>query len=175
MEHFTNFYQLTQLEIVGMEVKQVPFLKRLSAYESNPLQFYRLIVKYQGKRADNRRKPFSGQCMVILRTVIKNHGGLVLVQGCITIHSCPSNLLAKINYVPKQEIDCPMLNDFITCYIGKNGLWNRFFNPKLYGTIKNPLFTCQRVAVPMINGYNRDGKLDRVSVDMDLFEPVKMP
>ena len=167
--------QISEVEIFGVETKQNPMPQWLRLYEDRPLWLYRLFLKYRGSyRRDPRCKvrPLDGRCMLTLSTHVKKDDELVLVQGHISVDSYSQSKASGINFVPKQKIFCSSLEGLIADYIGHSGLYDWFFDREMIDVIKNPLFTCNRKEIPLIRGYNRDGLLDKVSVDMSLFEPV---
>ena len=167
-----NIYVMSQLETIGLIYKQIPMPKSISPYEDRPLSSYQLIVKYKWKRRNSCRKVFSGCCMLTLKTAIKHDDELVLVQGNITVVSCPSTVIPLINFVPKEKISSPALEYLVGEYLGTDGLRDEFFDRECMEKIENELFTCNREIVPMVYGYNEDGTLDKVWVNMNLFKPV---
>lgn len=78
----------------------------------------------------------------------------------------------NINFVPKQKLLCPELEQLIAEYISHSGISNWYFDDVMLYLIKNSLFSCNREEVPLVYGYNSDGLLDRVKVDMSLFQAV---
>ena len=167
-------YDISQAEIVGLEVSKVPLPKSIRMYEDTPLFSYKLFLKYKGRFGRSGKKKtrqLNGRCVLALKTLIKNDEGLVLVQGAIKFKSYCSALEKKINFVPKTKIQCTELFRYIEAYIAKEGqLGEDFFEPNIFGSITNSLFTCKLEPVPMVCGYNKDGTLDKVSVDMSLFK-----
>ena len=169
-------YEVSQAEIVGMEVSEIPIPKAIEMYESKPLFSYKVFFKYQGRCGRTGRektRKLKGHCMLTLKTQILNDEDLVLVQGEIGVERYESCFEKRINFVPKEKINCEELYRLIEEFIDQDGhLGNDFFDPDIYGTIQRSLFTCRREVVPMICGYNADGTLDRVSVNMSLFKRV---
>ena len=166
-------YHISDVEVLGMEFKKIPIPLRLIRYAEHPLSSYRLSLKYRWHHLRSPRTEFTGKCMLLLKTLLKNDDDLVIVQGHISIHGAPFYLQRLLNFVPKQKLTPPDLNSFVADYVARpHSLGDNFFKPEIFGTIKTSLFTCNRSIVPMIHGFNADDTLDKVSVDMNLFKPV---
>lgn len=163
-------YEVTQLKILGLETRKIPFPKWLKRYEDRPLNFYRLFMQYQGQAVTYRNKKFSGHCALILKTSVENYGGVAFVKGHIFIKNYSTLDLPLSSYVPKEKIICPQLSDYVASYIGSYGLGDKFFDYNIFGNIENELFSCKLDYIPMVN-ITAD-TVDMVSVNMKLFKPV---
>ncbi len=167
-----EYYNVFGLEILGLEVKQVPVPKWLAPHDSRPLFSYKLFMSYQGHkfRHTNRARP--GHCALILKTSAVNYDGLATVQGHIYLKNYPLSELERINYRPKGKIDCDWLESLVSCYIASGGLGDSFFEERMITKMKNKLFTCDRELLSIVHGDNEDGTFDRVSMDLSLFEKI---
>ncbi|MBP5352156.1 MAG: hypothetical protein J6Y91_00120 [Alphaproteobacteria bacterium] len=164
-------YQISDVEILGMEMQQVPIPKKLQPYEEQPFKTYRLLIRYHSKSQHHRE--CVGRCILVLKTQLKDDGGLFLVQGNILFKPYCHRERPSFNFVPKTRIFCSVLNSFLQDFVtAGRSLGEKFFRPEVFGAIKSKLFSCNLETVPMIYGYNNDGTLDKVAVNMQLFKPV---
>ena len=167
--------QISKVEIFGLEAKQIEVPKWLKDYDSTPLWSYNIFLKYEGKYCSgprcNRRLSID-RCILSLRTNIKRYADLAVIKGRICLKNHSENKVSDINFVPKQELLCPQLELLISEYAGRNSLSDWVFDDALLSLSKNSVFSCNRDEVPLIEAYNRDNLLDRISVDMNLFQPA---
>lgn len=169
--------QISEVEILGVETKQIPMPRWLRIYEDTPLWLYRMFIKYKGERhrgPQSKPRMLDGHCILTLRTRVKKDDDLVMVQGLIHIDGYTQAKANGINFVPKQKIECPILERLVCDYIGNNGLSDWYFEKRMLYNISSQLFSCNRREIPLVRGYDRNGLLDKVSVDMSLFQPVKV-
>ena len=164
---------LADVEVLGLEVKKIPIPKKLLKYEDQPLSSYKVYLKYRWQHKKYPNKLITGRCMLVLKTQFKYSGDLVIVQGQITIKSAPARLPSTVNYKPKKKLDGIDLSSFVIDYLSaQRCLSNEALSVSVLGQIKNSLITCNFSEHSMVDGYNSDGTLDQVSVEMSLFEPV---
>ena len=158
-----------------MIVEKLPVPKWLRPYDDRPLTSYKIFMKYHGHHCKHPKRLCSGHCALILRTYAVSYDGIATVQGCISLQNYSASELELANYVPKNEIKCQMLTYLVSHYIASGGLYRTFFEDNMLTNIKNQLFSANIELVSVINGYNKDDTLDKVSVNMDLFKPVNVP
>ena len=174
----TKFHrsQISTVEVLGVKATQISMPQWLRKYEDRPLWSYKIFLKYKGaysRGPKRKKKTLSGRCILTLSTKINRYGELVMVQGCASLKGYSKSEASTINFKPKQKIVCPgNLKNIVADYIGSSGLYTRYFDEADLYIIQNPLFSCNRKEVSLVYGYNKDGLLDQVSVDMSLFEPI---